>query len=163
MIQNGEAAVLIDDYIRYVQRHPNLSYSIRALAIATMITDRSNSSPEDSEAELKDFLLDALLRRASNTHNRPSSDDEQYRRLLEDIAVLYASEEKIDEQGFFTVDFNDAVPVIDDGSPVGEVRVQDVLDHSGIATLDPASFSTARYRFDPVWIHAHLVELHNQR
>jgi hypothetical protein len=60
------------------------------------------------------------------------------------------------------VGFNDTVPVEEDGRPVGEVFVRDVIDHSGIAILEPASFSTARYRFQPVWVHSHLVELHNQ-
>ncbi len=163
MKKDGTAAGLIDDYVRYVQKHPLLTYSIRALAIATMITDRSSSSPDDREADLKAFLFDELLRRASNTHNRPLPSDSQYRRLLEEIAVLYAGEGKVDAEGFFTVGFNDTVPVEEDGRPVGEVFVRDVLDHSGIAILEPASFSTARYRFEPVWIHSHLVELRNQR
>lgn len=158
MIQDGSAAELVDDYIRYVQRHPLLTYSIRTLAIATMITDRSSSSPDDSEADLKAFLFDELLRRASNTHNRPLSSVAQYRRLLEEIAILYASMEKVDDEGFFTVGFNDTVPVEEDGRPVGEVYVREVLDHSGIAILEPASATAERYRFEPVWIHSHLVE-----
>jgi hypothetical protein len=162
MIQDGTAAELIDGYIRYVDRHPILTYSIRTLAIATMIADRSRSSVDDSEADLKAFLFDESLRRASNTHNRPLSSDTQYRRILEEIAVRYAAEEKLDDEGFFTVGFNDTVPVMEDGRSVGEIYVRDVLDHSGIAILEPASFSTARYRFEPVWVHSHLVELRNQ-
>jgi hypothetical protein len=162
MIRDGTAAELTDGYVRYVQRHPFLTYSIRTLAIATMITDRSSSSPDDNEADLKAFLFDELLRRASNTHGRPLPNDAQYRRLLEEIAVRYADEGRVDDEGFFTVGFNDTVPVEEDGRPVGEVFVRDVIDHSGIAILEPASFSTARYRFQPVWVHSHLVELHNQ-
>jgi serine/threonine protein kinase len=163
MIQDGTADGLIDGFVDYVVRHPTLTYSTRILAIATMITDRSRAGVDDSEAELKEFLFDELLRRASNVHNRPLSNDLQYRRILEDIAVLYASEEKVDDQGFFTVGLNDTVPVMEEEQIFGEVNVHDVLDHSGIAILEPASFSTARYRFEPVWVHSYLVELHNQR
>jgi hypothetical protein len=102
------------------------------------------------------------LRRASNIHRRPLPDNAQYRNILEEIAVLYAAEEKVDDEGFFTVGFNETVPVMEDGRSVGEVYVRDVLDHSGIAILEPASFSTARYRFEPIWVHSHLVELYNQ-
>jgi hypothetical protein len=162
MKQDGTAAELIDGYIDYVEWHPLLTYSVRTLAIATMITDRSSSSPDDSEADLKEFLFEELLRRATNTHSRPLPSNVQYRRILEEIAVRYAAEEKLDDEGFFTVGFNETVPVMEDGQSVGEVYVRDVLDHSGIAILEPASFSTARYRFEPVWVHSHLVELWNQ-
>jgi hypothetical protein len=46
---------------------------------------------------------------------------------------------------------------------LGKVLVRDVLDHSGIAYLEPASFSTPRYSFYPFWVHSHLVDLNNQR
>jgi hypothetical protein len=38
-----------------------------------------------------------------------------------------------------------------------------VLDRSGIAVLDPADTILTRYRFDPFWIHIHLVERWNVR
>ena len=41
--------------------------------------------------------------------------------------------------------------------------MRDVLDRSGLAFLHPVSFMTARYRFEPFWVHAHLVERRNQR
>jgi hypothetical protein len=151
-------------YVDYVMRHETLTYSIWPLAIATMIVDRSVTHPDDTESELKDFLFEELLRRASNTHGRPLSGDVRYVRLLEEIAAKYAEPASlVDEEGFFNVSVNDTVPVIENGRRVGEVYVRDVLDHSGIAVLEPASYSTARYRFDPVWMHAYLVESRNQR
>jgi hypothetical protein len=44
----------------------------------------------------------------------------------------------------------------------GAVLMEEILDHSGIAKLDLSRYSTLRYRFEPIWIHAHLVELRNQ-
>jgi len=164
LIEDGTAAGLIEDYVSYIASQPILPYSVRSLSIATMIMDRSSTNPDDTEADLKAFLFDELLRRAASTHGRPLSSDDQYLRLLEEIAVSYSSEEEVDENGFFSVGVNDTVEVKDDnGQVVGEVLARDVLDHSGIAFLEPASFSTPRYSFYPFWVHSHLVELNNQR
>jgi hypothetical protein len=163
MTRDGRANTFIEGYVRAVSRHPMLTYSIRTLAVATMITDRAVTNPDDTEYELKSFLFDELLRRAASVHSRPPASDKQYRRLLEEIAVKYAAADQIDEAGFFNVAATDTVPLFQEDQPIGEVFVRDVLDHSGIAMLEPASHSTARYRFEPVWVHAHLVELRNQR
>jgi len=164
MKEDGRAQVLIDDYVRYVDRHQILPYSVRSLTIAAMIVGRASANPDDTEAELKAFLFEELMQRAANIHGRPASSDDQYLRILETIAVRYADESLIDESGFFSVGATETVPVTDgDGQIVGGILVRDVLDHSGIAYLDPASFSTTRYSFYPAWIHSHLVELNNQR
>jgi hypothetical protein len=129
-----------------------------------MIVDRPITSPNDTETELKDFLFEELLRRANDTHGRPLASDGRYVCLLEEIATKYAQPSNlVGDTGFFNVSANDTVPVIENGRTVGEVFVRDVLDHSGIAVLEPASYSTAQYRFDPVWVHAYLVESRNQR
>jgi hypothetical protein len=163
MIKGGAAEGQVEAYVQYVSRHPILPYSIRVLAIATMITDRSLNSTEDSDRELKSFLFNEMLRRASDVHGRPAAGDDQYQRILELIAVRYAGEELVDDQGFFTVGFNDTVKVRNGVWSSREVLVRQVLDHSGIAIVEPASFSLLRYRFDPVWVHPFLVELRNQR
>jgi hypothetical protein len=163
MKRDGTAAIYIEAYIQYVSRHPILPYSIRVLAIANMITDRSMDSAADSDRELKTFLFNEMLRRASDVHGRPAAGDDQYQRILELIAVRYGSTDQVDDLGFFTVGFNDTVKVRNGVWSSGEVLVRQVLDHSGIAIIEPASFSLLRYRFDPVWIHPFLVELRKQR
>lgn len=164
MKRSGTAQPLIGDYSRYVANQPILPYSIRSITIAEMIVGRTNNNPDDSEADLKHFLFEELLKRASDTHGRPSISDDQYLRLLEDIAVRYNAEGILDETGFFDVGASEIIPVKDDnGRQVGEVLVRNVLDHSGIAFLEPASYSSPRYSFYPFWIHSHLVELSNQR
>jgi hypothetical protein len=162
---NGTAAELVEDYVTYIANQPILPYSVRSLSVAVMIMDRASAIPDDSEATLKAFLFEELLQRAASTHGRPLSTDDQYLRILEEIAVKYGSEEsQLNENGFFRVGATDTVPVTDEsGQQVGEVLVRDVLDHSGIAFLEPASFSTPRYSFYPFWVHSHLVELNNQR
>jgi hypothetical protein len=164
MQDTGEANRRIADYVEYIRSHSILPYSIRSLALAGAIVDRSTFHPEDSEAELKSFLFDELLRRANETHGRPLASDDQYVRLLEEIAVVYGAEERIDEKGFFDVGANETVAVRDgNGQIVGDVLVRDVLDHSGIAFLNPASYASPRYQFYPIWLHSHLVEMYNQR
>jgi hypothetical protein len=161
---DGSAGQLIADYARYVANQPILPYSVRSLSIAEMIVGRTSNNPDDTEADLKAFLFEELLLRASNIHGRPLISDDQYLRILEEIATKYNSEEQMDENGFFSVGASETVPVSDvSGQQVGEVLVRDVLDHSGISYLEPASFSSPRYSFYPFWIHSHLVELSNQR
>jgi tRNA A-37 threonylcarbamoyl transferase component Bud32 len=159
--QSGTASSLVRQFEQYVRRHRFLSYSIRSLSIATMISDRPSTSPNATGLELKDFLLSELLRRASEDLGRPDPDDEQYRRVLEQVASRYAN--PLDDDGFFVVAGGDKVSVPSEGRDVDEVDVRAVLDHSGIAITIPESYSTARYRFEPVWVQAHLIELANQR
>ena len=164
MKQDGTAQPLIDDYVRYVANRPMLSYSVRSLTIALMIAGRAENNPNDTEEELKIFLFEELLRRANEAHKRPPITDEQYLRILEEVAVKYNNEALLDENGFFDVRASDSVPVRDDnGREIGEVLVRNVLDHSGVAYLEPASFSSPRYSFYPIWIHTHLVQLNNLR
>jgi len=87
MKDDGTAARLVEDYARYVATHPILPYSVRSLSIAAMILERTSTNPDDTEADLKAFLFEELLRRASSTHGRPLSSDDQYLRILEEIAV----------------------------------------------------------------------------
>jgi serine/threonine protein kinase len=157
----GNSRLLVDDFVRYVRRHRFLSYSIRSLAIATMISIRSSTNPDDTEFELKEFLLDELLRRASSVHGRSDLNDEQYRRVFEQIASRYA--DRLDDDGFFVVEGDDKVSVPREGRDVDDVGVHAILEHSGIAKTIPESHSTARYRFEPIWVQAHLVELANLR
>ena len=51
----------------------------------------------------------------------------------------------------------------DSGATLGEVSVRDVLNRGGVALLTSATASSTRYRFDPFWLHGHLVERRNQR
>jgi hypothetical protein len=144
-----------------VRRHRILSYSIRALSVATYVSLRSDTSADDTEIELKEFLLNQLLNRSKSNHGRPDLLDDSYRRVLEAIASRYAT--RLDDNGFFVVDLDDTVTLTTAQGETGEVRVRDVLNRSGIAITVPESHSTARYRFEPVWVQAHLIELANQR
>ena len=47
---------------------------------------------------------------------------------------------------------------INDEGTLDNVRVETILERSGIVFLDPADLSTPQYRFEPFWIHRYLVE-----
>jgi serine/threonine-protein kinase len=152
----------IDRFIQLVVEHPSLTYSIRKLATANFIIEQSAVMAEGTEQSLKDTLYDNLLERNYQTHGRTEQYSHGYEYALEEVAARYLAH--VDQGGFFAVDFQDTVPIVDvEGELVGEVRVRDLLDRSGVALLDPMDAMSTRYQFDPFWLHAHLVEQRNQR
>ena len=151
----------VQDFTELVQKLPFLSHSLSNLALGNFVVEQSHLNPMRTEAALKYQLYDNLLDRNHQKNGRPARHLGDYGLILEKIAVRYAG--RVDEDGFFIVGFADNVRVTRaDGTPI-EVRVRDVLDRSGIAFLDPVEFTTTRYRFDPLWVHAHLIERANLR
>ena len=117
-----------------------------------------------SERTLKARLFDDILERDVDTHGRPGADsefDDVYRRALEDIAARYVD---VDSQGRFSVSPDDTVECFgEDGTSLGRLRVRDVLNRSGMAFLSDPRRTSTRYRFDPFWLHGHLIERRNER
>jgi hypothetical protein len=109
-------------------------------------------------------MFDDILLRNVGTHGRPGADsplEGPYRGALEDIAARYV---EVDAQGRFSVRSEDTVEVFeDDGTSLGLLRVRNVLGRSGVAFLIDPGTKTTRYRFDPFWLHAHLIERRNER
>jgi hypothetical protein len=151
-----------DRFVSLVLEYPFLTYSIRPLATRNIIIEAVAGNVLGEEA-LKSIVYDNLMERNNEVHGRPSASTPSYQHLMEEIAVRYL--DRVDQEGFFVVDFQDTVSLFDDTGKtlVGEVYVEDVLDRSGIAVLDPADTILTRYRFDPFWIHIHLVERWNVR
>jgi hypothetical protein len=151
-----------DHFVAAVLEYPFLTYSIRPLATRNIIIEAIGANVQSEEA-LRAKVYDNLVERNNEVHNRPSARTPSYQYLMEEIAVRY--KDRVDDEGFFVVDFQDRVPYYDNAleNEIGEVYVEDVLDRSGIAVLDPADAFLTRYRFDPFWIHKHLVEMRNQR
>lgn len=146
-----------------VSRHPFLTYSLGNLGLGNFVIEHTAVNGIEGEEELKVAIFDDLLVRNADTHGRPGAGgdlDAPYRRALEEIAVQYV---EVDDDGTFTVRSDDNVDVVGTRGRLGSVRVRDVLDRSGVATLLSVNSVTTRYRFDPFWIHAHLVERRNLR
>ena len=161
-----------DDIEEYTQsfmdalsRYPFLTYTIGNLAFGNYVVDQTGPDLDISEQTLKTRLLDDILGRNVGTHGRPGTTSEfhdVYRRVLEDIAAKYVDD--VNEKGEFTVSSDDTVEAFDaNDESLGRMRVRTVLNRSGIAFLTDPQKTTPRYRFDPYWVHAHLVERHNMR
>ena len=152
----------IDAFVALIGEHPFLSYSIQILTVRNFVIEARLGGME-SETDLKAAIYDSLIERNRQIHGRGDVYPLSYQFLLEDIAARYL--EAVDSDGFFVVDVQDRIEVYDEtGSHViGEVYVRDVLDRSGLATFERPESILTRYRFDPFWVHAHLVELGNQR
>ncbi len=160
----GELDAYVANFTDAVAAHPFLTYSTGNLAVGNVVIEHTAPGRSESEQELKVGLFDDILLRNAQSHGRPGGGgayDAAYLRVLEEIAVRYVD---VDEGGDFAVRSEDTVEVTDeDGAALGEVRVRNVLDRGGIAFLTSAVASTTRYRFEPFWLHAHLIERYNQR
>jgi hypothetical protein len=152
----------VDAFVELIADHSYLSYSIRVLAVRNFVIEASLGHMW-SEADLKSAAYDSLIERNRQTHGRGEDHPISYEYLLEDIAARYL--DQVGDDGFFVVDVQDRIEVHDQSGTrvIGEVYVRDVLDRSGIATFERPESILTRYRFDPFWIHAHLVEQRNQR
>ncbi len=161
---SGELDGYIDSVINGVASYPFLTYSMGNLAVGNVVIEHTRPGVNETEQPLKAGLFDDIILRAAQSHGRPEAGSElgwPYLRALEEIAVRYVD---VGDDGVFPVLSEDTLQVRDAaGTVLGEVRVRDVLNRAGLALLTSASATSTRYRFDPFWIHAHLIERHNQR
>jgi hypothetical protein len=163
-----EASGELDGYIQSVTDgvggFPFLTYTMGNLAVGNAVIELTRPGVDKTEPSLKAGLFDTMLQRAAQSKGRPEAADElggAYLRLLEEIAVRYID---VSDAGVFSVLSEDKLELVDDsGDMLGEVRVRDVLNRSDLVLLTSATTSDGRYRFDPFWLHAHLVERRNQR
>lgn len=127
-----------------------------------------------SDIAYKARLFEEFLIRNSESHNRPfeGKNGKLYEYLLQNIAEKYSN--KIDEQGYFEVNSNDFVPVIEDFQKqsydvlklqenkkctlkVHKFNIQQTLEYSGVVDVVPIDENIKKYRFAPFWLHEFLV------
>lgn len=155
-----------DDVIWLIESHSYLKDSLRQLDLANRTIEAILSQlkaegdvSEINHTTIKKSLVSRLESRAKAKHFRPTT-TQPYRHLIEDIAAEKWSE--VASDGFFLVAESD-VESIRIGDAVGRVRIEDALNRSGLATLDPADATERRYTFRPRWLHRYYVERHNER
>jgi hypothetical protein len=160
---SGEVNNYIESVTTAVAAYPFLTYSLGNLSVGNEVVAHTIPGLDVDEELLKAEIFDDMVVRAGDTHGRPkpgSTLGGAYLRLLEDIAVRYAD---VSDDGQFSVRSEDTVEVWDDdGNSLGKVRVRDVLNRAGVA-LRSLTNATARYQFDPFWVHGHLIERYNLR
>ncbi len=139
-------------------------YNLSEFGELVKVSDKYGSTLD--ELELKEFFFQFLLGRNRASHNRPTSQNQDYIRLLEEIAYKYAC--KVDRNGYFFVSPGDLVHIDVMLEGQRETRrssylVEAVLNRSGVAYLNPANLYVPRYRFYPSWVHEHLFSSYQKR
>lgn len=115
------------------------------------------------ERRIARAYLDEWLIRETKVHDRPSVEQpahlDLYASLLGRVALKYLQEDAIDELGYFTVSDGDSVTTSQDGQK-REFSVKRILNGSGLVISDPRVEGPAQYRFEPLWNHRLLAEMH---
>lgn len=134
-------------------------YGLRILSELCLEQGRVRDDWDEGVRRLQRRAFDLCVKRAMESHNRPSQDVAIYRDVIRDIAVRYASEVRKD--GTFRVGPLDEISVRRGDRIVGFARVTDILDRSGFVYLKPLDSDERRYRFYPLWLHEYLVWEHS--
>ncbi|MCO6458589.1 MAG: hypothetical protein J5I93_25055 [Pirellulaceae bacterium] len=156
----------------WTQRHRVLIAPLWNLAGNSLLREtierrlRQDSEPAfDERTWMLDFLH-AWLRRDTQSDDRPSLAKPEYLalyvELLERVAVRYARPDLVDDQGFFQVAPEDRIELTRAGRQLS-FSVERILNRSGMKHLELGGRDVARYRFEPIWFHRLLVEMHNDR
>jgi ATPase family associated with various cellular activities (AAA) len=150
-------------FFQTILSHKWLSYNVGNIMLANFVRESSTANPTYNDKDLMNRLFNNILDYDKESHDRPNMGDSIYLKALEQIAAKYA-DQAAKNDGYFEVNFEDTIRLYDDDCKfVGEVSVRNVLNNSGIVFLNPADFKTAKYNFQPFWIHPFLVQRWNER
>ena len=143
-----------------IKNSPHLSYSIQNLYISNeIISQVANSNGPISD--LKDEIFTRLLDRAHDIHGRPNVADDElfrfYKAALMSIAVKHA---KTKSHGRFKLRPNEKHFFTYQGK-TWSVNPVDLLNRSGLVTVEPFDTDEGEYRFSPFWIHRYLLDEYN--
>ncbi len=159
-----------DALVQYAQQYRTLGPPLNNLAGNSIIRDIVarqvlHDMPFD-EHKMMAAYFDAWLERDYESDGRPSyahpEHVELYLQLLEQIAVKYLAENRVDGEGFFAVSDSDQIRLTQGGRQLS-FPVQRILDRSGMEHFDPRQIGPLKYRFEPIWLHRFLVEQYNDR
>lgn len=134
--------------------------------IRDIVEDHVVNGKDYNERQVMAAYLDAWMIRDTNSNHRPSSAEpthlKLYLSLLQQVAVRYLENGNVDVDGYFPVTEGDTI-AIHSGGELMEFRVKSILDRSGLTFINPRQGgSVTSYRFDPIWFHRLLAELHNE-
>ncbi|MEZ5044138.1 MAG: hypothetical protein R2828_29865 [Saprospiraceae bacterium] len=178
----GNTELMVRNYIKYrtpevedtlsyvknvlnaINKFPDLSYSFTNLELKNVISQKANMFPIASLSDLdfKESMVDNLIERATEKHNRPNSilqNWEIYEQAFEEIAVKY---DNLTQSGAFEVGKDDFILVSSNGSKY-KFNVRMLLDRSGLIDLSPTQEEISYYSFKPIWLHQYFQEKYNSR
>ena len=161
---------VISDFQAQLRKYPFLRYTIRQLSAGNFVLDesilfhRSPSNGHKTPEELRTALYSDLIDRNKESHGLPTADHHLYAVIIQRAAVFpLRNERTINSEGYFEVYADDYIEFKNSGGIARKVHLRDLLNRSGIVFMDPSDIRRTRYRFQPFWIHAHLVESWNKR
>lgn len=146
----------IEDVARFLTSSRTVCSSFGQLAVGGFVIGdatlwRQTNAGTLTEEGLQRLMLEELLRRNRETHDRPSEGSSVYVSLLEKVAARGVVQWSLG--GKFKPAFEAPMP----GAPSG----WQLLDHSGLVNLDPLDNRT--YSFQPWWVPLELIRRHNAR
>lgn len=149
----------------WAKTYPEVRYSLGTLAGSGFWHEIAESviaqKTQPTLRELEEQYFSLCLVRDTRPINRPSTENPQflelYRSLLEQVALDYDNVNQLDAQGYFRV-MPEAEVTVDYQSESVSFSVVDLLDRSGLVSVDLNSTGERRYRFEPFWFHRFLAE-----
>lgn len=122
--------------------------------------DNSDYLINAEKSELMKLFYNSSLERNSDSHHRPmnnSNDMGLYQKIIESIAYKYANENLVKNNGYFQVSATDHVSVVYNKREYKNINVREVLYRSGIINMKPANHTGQVFKFEPIWLHSHLL------
>ena len=156
-------------FVGWANKHRFVSDTLGNLAgngIMRELADRFAGSPYDEPQLMRAYLAQQMIRESS-VDGRPSEARPQsaalYQRLLEMAAAHVLERDKVGDDGSFEVSRSETIGI----SVAGELQqfpTTVILEHSGLTWNDPlAQSEEAIFRFEPIWFHRLLFEMHLER
>jgi hypothetical protein len=161
---------VLDQVQTWAMRYPvvnSMLYNLAGNGLIREIAERHAlaDKPYDERQVMEEYLS-LWLDRDTQSNDRPSQAKPEhldlYLRLLEGVAVKYLDEGQLDNAGYFTIRYDDAIVVQERGRTL-RFPVYRIVDRSGLKHADPRDPGGPRYRFEPFWVHRLLVQKHNDR
>jgi hypothetical protein len=152
-----------DLLFRWASEQPIVASLLPNLAANEMVRDSAVAAHKeraefDERAFMEEFMA-RWLERDTKSDDRPSRRKpehlQEYLRLLEAVAAKTLREGRVDQRGYFSVPEDWTIDSPDGRMPVSVIQI---LNRSGLVSVDPAHPLSQRFRFEPFWFHRLLAQ-----
>ncbi len=164
---NAKTRDLLNDWCQHHRDVGPMIYNLAGNGILREIVEdySTHDRPFNQRKILEDYFT-AWLNRDAKSSNRPSASNpehlELYLQLLQEVAAKYLVENRLDSDGFFPVQPEDAITLNWQGETL-QFPVTRILNRSGLKYIDPREPGPPKYRFEPIWLQRQLIEMRSDR
>lgn len=159
---NDSINLLSKSLVREMNKSTYLANSFSNLSLSKRIVALFSSN-DTIESDIKESLLDDILERGTDKHNRPSKKlltyNELYMEAWEFVAAKYSN---VDDEGFFKVKANDVLDFSYNNKEY-KLNVISLLNRSGFIKLKPINDEIRHYKFEPFWLHSFFCQKYNSK